>query len=165
MAKRSHLDDNGQSTPCVLWPWSRDEGGYGAVRCGGIFRAHRLIYSIFKGPIPDGMMVLHSCDNPPCVNPEHLRVGTALDNARDRVERGRGRKPTPRREVLADLSIGHVRLISEGMSAEEADIAFGITKALHADVCDRLKRYGGLFPAPGSQSWADSEPTWSKERA
>lgn len=51
--------------------------------------AHRFAYELFKGEIPNGMYVLHSCDTPPCVNPEHLRIGTNADNNRDRVEHGR----------------------------------------------------------------------------
>lgn len=54
------------------------------------WRTHRFAYHLTKGAIPDGMQVLHSCDNPPCCNPDHLRVGTSLNNARDMVGRGRG---------------------------------------------------------------------------
>lgn len=64
-------------------------GGYGIVRRG--YRAHRVSYEHFIGPIPEGMMVLHSCDNPPCVNPQHLRIGTAADNMADALARGRAR--------------------------------------------------------------------------
>lgn len=56
---------------------------------GKMVRAHRLAYEFFVGPIPTGAFVLHSCDRPWCVNPAHLRVGTAVDNARDCVARGR----------------------------------------------------------------------------
>jgi hypothetical protein len=76
----------GESDEC--WPWlgSRTVNGYG--RLGNRY-AHRLVYEQEVGPIPDGLNVLHSCDNPPCVNPRHLRVGTQADNARDALERGR----------------------------------------------------------------------------
>lgn len=54
-------------------------------------RASRVAYEIYVGPIPAGLHVLHKCDNPPCVNPDHLFVGTPLDNARDCSAKGRRR--------------------------------------------------------------------------
>ncbi len=54
------------------------------------YAAHRLSYQIHAGEIPQGLSVLHSCDNPLCVNPEHLRAGTPLENTRDMISRGRG---------------------------------------------------------------------------
>lgn len=53
--------------------------------------AHRVSWIIHYGYIPQGMHILHHCDNPPCVNPEHLELGTAKDNMRHREERGRGK--------------------------------------------------------------------------
>ena len=66
---------------------------FGAERTNGQWRAlvHRVFYTIHVGPIPDGLIVRHKCDNPPCVNPDHLELGTRTDNAQDRVERGRTR--------------------------------------------------------------------------
>lgn len=77
---------------CLLWAGSRDLNGYGRIRKAGTnYKAHRLAYEQFKGTIPIGMEVCHSCDNPPCVNPDHLFVGTTKDNALDRQAKGRGR--------------------------------------------------------------------------
>jgi hypothetical protein len=70
------------------WPWTggRFDNGYGAFAMKGRsnVRAHRYVYELTNGSIPPGMVVLHSCDNPPCCNPLHLAVGTQQDNVDDR---------------------------------------------------------------------------------
>lgn len=67
---------------------------YGQIGVGGrkIDVTHRVAYKLAKGEIPDGLVVRHSCDNPPCVNPDHLLVGTFADNSGDMVDRGRSTK-------------------------------------------------------------------------
>ena len=65
--------------------------------------AHRLSWTMARGPIPAGKWVLHRCDNPPCVNPDHLYIGTAADNAHDRESHGRGNHPIgPRKRTCAN---------------------------------------------------------------
>ena len=79
-------------TPDGCWEWNgyRSSDGYGQFTLfGKAWRAHRASHVLFTGEIPDGYFVLHSCDNPPCVNPAHLRAGTAKENAQDMVARGR----------------------------------------------------------------------------
>ncbi len=74
------------------WPWRayQDPLGYGALRWDGkVEDAHRVSWRLANGPIPEGLGVLHRCDNPECVNPQHLFLGTPGDNARDRVQKGR----------------------------------------------------------------------------
>lgn len=79
---------------CWLWKGSRLKAGYGQIGSGGKygrpFLAHRVSWEIHFGPIPEGLCVLHHCDNPPCVNPYHLFLGTHADNAHDREIKGRG---------------------------------------------------------------------------
>lgn len=77
-------------TPCWEWPGNRDRDGYGYIKvCGKRLQAHRLMYEVLVGPIPEGFQVLHHCDNPPCWRPDHLFVGTHLDNVADRQTKGR----------------------------------------------------------------------------
>ena len=79
-----------KSGVCWIWTACRNRAGYGRI---GVHRrselAHRVAYELSKGPIQNGLIVRHKCDNPPCVNPEHLIVGTHADNVRDMDERGR----------------------------------------------------------------------------
>jgi len=72
---------------CLDYVGPRNNKGYGTF--GRKRLSHRYSYSTFVGEIPEGMMVLHSCDNPRCVLPAHLRVGTAWENTRDMMKRGR----------------------------------------------------------------------------
>lgn len=78
---------------CWIWLGARDQYGYGKLGSHGrhMLSAHRLFYTFYKGEIPEGMSVCHKCDTPPCVNPDHLFLGTPLDNARDRERKGRGK--------------------------------------------------------------------------
>ena len=81
-----------RTSDCVLWTGHRDPGGYGRMTLPGTTRgAHRVAWEVAHGPIPEGMLVLHTCDNPRCCNPEHLKLGTHADNMRHKAERGRGR--------------------------------------------------------------------------
>ena len=76
---------------CQLFVGGRTAGGYGTTRGrdGALSYAHRAAWEAVNGPISPGMFVCHHCDNPPCVNPEHLFLGTKLDNMRDMIGKGR----------------------------------------------------------------------------
>lgn len=81
---------------CWEWMHNLSHNGYGLfpIRTGKKtinFRAHRFSYELYKGPIGDGLVVMHSCDNPKCVNPSHLSVGTVKDNYLDCLRKGRAR--------------------------------------------------------------------------
>lgn len=78
---------------CWTWTGCRDDHGYGMFRPYGrkasARRAHRVAWELTHGPIPAGMFACHKCDNPQCVRPAHLFLGTPADNAHDRDKKGR----------------------------------------------------------------------------
>ena len=126
-AKRlwSRVDMNMNGDHCWEWPGVRDSHGYGTLGVGRRkhVKAHRVAWESAVGPIPDGMHVLHHCDNPPCVRPSHLFLGTHDDNMADMARKGRG---TPRSK-LTFVQVLHAReLLAQG--ARQSDIAghFGV---------------------------------------
>ena len=88
---RFHKNYNRDSkTDCWMWTGWTDNKGYGGLmHKNKPLKAHRLSWEIHKGPIPEGLYVCHHCDTPPCVNPDHLFVGTAKDNTHDAIKKGR----------------------------------------------------------------------------
>jgi len=87
-----------QPDDCWEWMEGKTWAGYGAVNTKqGQYKAHRLAWELSHGPIPDGIFVLHTCDNPACCNPHHLFLGTQTDNMADMNQKGRhgktGHKP------------------------------------------------------------------------
>jgi hypothetical protein len=80
-----------ETTDCWEWQNATNNIGYGMFRwsTGKMRTAHRASYELYIGPIPANMLVCHKCDNPKCVNPEHLWVGTRKDNYDDMVSKGR----------------------------------------------------------------------------
>ena len=75
---------------CIEWQGTINPKGYGQIRLGGVhYYAHRIAYAIRHNQDPKDMLVIHSCHNPACCRPEHLRLGTAADNASDEIKRKR----------------------------------------------------------------------------
>ena len=89
-------------TGCWVWMQRVDKDGYGSYGGHGKnARAHRLAFRLWKGPIPLGRLICHSCDTPACVNPDHLSLGTDHSNSQDKVKRGR----QPRGEAAANVKL------------------------------------------------------------
>ena len=83
----SHVE---KTSDCWKWVGAKNNDGYGNVNCGGTFhKAHRVSWFLHFGDIPFGMNILHKCDNPSCVRPSHLFVGSQTDNMRDCARKGR----------------------------------------------------------------------------
>lgn len=80
-------------TSCENFLGAKDKDGYGYQRGLGERKAHRVAYVKAHGPIPNGLHVLHKCDNPSCVNPDHLFLGTPKDNMEDKHRKGRQKYP------------------------------------------------------------------------
>lgn len=106
---------------CWEWRGAINDHGYGIVRCEDrAQRAHRIAYRLFIGHLADDVEIRHSCDNPPCVRPEHLDIGTHDDNMRDGVERSRWpsganhwtQRRGERRKILAAATIARQSLPS-----------------------------------------------------
>lgn len=133
------------------WEWTghpNGKFGYGRVMVNGRrVLAHRRAWELLVGPIPDGLKVLHRCDNPPCVRPDHLFLGTLADNNRDRDAKGRtstgpshAAASNPWRAALAKrkLSDGDVQkirqLIAEGFSTRQIGPQFGIHHSYVSDI-------------------------------
>ncbi len=100
---------------CWLWSGAKNKFGYGIFNIGRpSFLAHRLMWSKNnQSNIPIGYCVLHSCDNPPCVNPDHLRIGTQIDNIRDRTRKGRSFRSRGELSGMSKLTNNQAKEIRE----------------------------------------------------
>ena len=87
-----YISESSHPNGCWIWEGMKSHNGYGRFRIRGGKRipAHRYSYELFKGKIKSGLLVCHSCDNPPCVNPEHLWMGTQKQNIDDMIKKKRG---------------------------------------------------------------------------
>jgi hypothetical protein len=114
------------NTGCWLWLRAANTQEYGNLHLDGSYAlAHRALYELTFGQIPEGMVVMHKCDTPCCVNPDHLMIGTKADNSRDMAQKGRWRN-------RAKLTIDQVREIrgAEGLLHREIAERFGVARSI-----------------------------------
>lgn len=133
-----------KSDGCWIWTGSRNRHQYGRMSEGSrpylkFHLAHRLSWQIHRGEIPAGLYVCHRCDNPPCVNPEHLFLGTQFDNMGDASRKGR--LPQQRyagfcagerngRSKLTDEQAREIRDNRHGLSQRRLAVAYGVSRNL-----------------------------------
>lgn len=117
-----------KSGECWVWNKSVASSGYGQIRLNyKNLRANRASYMVFKGEIPVGMVVRHTCDNKLCINPDHLILGSCKDNSQDMVERDRQAKGV--RNGRCKLSEKEVQEIKDStISYSQLAKKFGISK-------------------------------------
>ena len=121
---------------CWEWPGALTGKGYGVIQEGSagskLLLAHRVSYQVLNGDIPDGMLVMHTCDNTTCVNPDHLVLGTHSDNALDAVAKGRKFIPSPgkgEQNPLSKLTLEQAKFIKANPQMKHTELAdmFGLS--------------------------------------
>lgn len=117
---------------CWLWTGSKTRQGYGMIlRNGRINKCHRFSWELSNGAIPQGLCLLHRCDTPACVNPDHLFLGTNLDNVTDMILKGRARHArgdTHGRSKLREDYIPAIRCMAhEGWPQKSIARQFGVS--------------------------------------
>lgn len=131
---QSFLSKTRKSRGCWQWLASKTRTGYGRmwINNGSFDSAHRVAYGLFVGRVPKGKCVLHSCDNPWCVNPKHLWLGTQAENNLDKIRKGRANMPKGSAHGMAKLHEVHVRRIRTLIDMREWEIAkeYGISMSL-----------------------------------
>lgn len=134
------VDKSGKNG-CWIWLGAKKENGYGAFGLKEKLKgyrtryAHRVSWIIHKGSIPHRLFILHKCDNPPCVNPDHLFAGTQAENIADRIAKGRsnyGKGKLTARDAQLIRKLGE-----HGLEHEKIAALFGITRSATSMVIRR----------------------------
>ena len=134
----------GNDDECWEWEAARHEWGYGVFRVGSKAKgtacnakAHRVAWFLLYGPIPYGKCVLHACDNPPCINPRHLFLGTISDNQQDMARKRRSRHGENHwNSKLKDSDVAEIRFhIKQGeMMQKDIALLFGVSPQTICDI-------------------------------
>lgn len=147
---------------CVIWGGRLNRDGYGVERTADSHDGlvHRLVYEEVNGPIPEGMVIMHTCDARACVNLEHLRLGTHADNQRDKAEKGRAAAGEDNgRSKLTAAEVADIRELKKRLTVGELAQLYKvdgktIRKALSGETwcrtsAERTQKEPGVA-APGS---------------
>lgn len=149
----NHMD--AQSDGCAVWTASRNLKGYGLCKLFGENFAHRASWVAHFGPIPVGMFVCHACDNPPCVNPSHLFLGSAADNSADMVAKGRAPRNAGDRSGMARVSDADVHVMralrAEGLPLKVIAARFSISDSQTSRICSGKSRTVVEFAVPHTE--------------
>ena len=144
LAERLSIRSTTTPDGCTEWTGPKhDRMGYCRIKVDGrMVYAHRAAWELAHGPVPTGSVILHSCDNPSCINVTHLSVGTQRDNVQDMIRKGRADRRGDRANP-AKLTWGEVRelrsLDAQGYSRPELSKRFGISKSQVGNI--RLNRH------------------------
>jgi len=136
---------------CVPWKFGKNGNGYGCANVGHgrknrrVVLAHRMMFELYVGPIKDGLFVMHKCDNPICVNPNHLFQGTPKDNSIDAWKKGRlvilppVRGEQNPRCKLTEIQVRQIREMYSAGHFLQRDIAkqFGIAQITVSNIVTR----------------------------
>ena len=128
---------------CWVWKLGKDKNGYGMFKgmigSTTFTRAHRYSYALHTGDLLVGMQALHSCDNPSCVNPDHLSSGTNADNMRDKVQKGRQRVPVGEKHGQAILTERQVqRILKDPRPYTEIATQYGVAPSTIGSIKQRV---------------------------
>lgn len=141
---------------CWNWKGGKDSHGYGEFyynKAMTIVQVHRLSWIVNNGDIPDGLYVLHSCDNPACVNPKHLFLGTHQDNMKDKVHKGR--QSTGEDCYNAKLTYEKVKELRDeyinGVRIEELSMKYGISTSGICDVVHNKRWKDNNYKPPSDR--------------
>jgi hypothetical protein len=141
LIERFHAKYRKDESGCWIWIASCAGQGYGQIKLPGERRqiyAHRLSYLIHKGELPDGKQICHTCDNPKCVNPDHLFVGTSQDNHNDMTKKKRhtyGEKSATAKATTKDV-LQMKAMIQAGVPQTKIASLFG----LHQSTISKINR-------------------------
>lgn len=125
------LSKTKQVGDCLEWQAGKNQHGYGTFKVGGKgWLAHRASWFIFKGQDPGALKVLHKCDNPACVSPAHLFLGTQVDNIDDMVKKGRNIKgeSVPNAKLTETDVLEVRRLAKQGWQQKDIAKRFQVSK-------------------------------------